>query len=99
MNYLKILSTVKDIYDFIKPLIGDDTAKTQYNDYIREVEVVKPVETFIEKTPVSTENIVHNNVYYLINSCNTYHSDDTYIEIDGKRYDKLFVPITDKIEI
>lgn len=99
MNYLKILSTVKDIYDFIKPLIGENTAKAQYNDYIREVEVVKPIETFIEKTPVSTENIVHNNVYYLINSCNTYHSSDTYIEIDGKRYDKLFVPIRDKIEI
>lgn len=94
MDYLKIFNTAKNIYDFIKPMLNDDKeCDRQYSEYVKRTEVVKPIETIIDKTPVSSDNIVHNNVYYLINSCNTYSSNDSYIMIDGVRYDKLFVPI------
>lgn len=93
MDYLKIFNTAKSIYDFIKPILNNDECDKQYSDYVRRTEIVKPIEQSIDKTPVSSDNIVHNNVYYLINSCNTYSNNDSYIMIDGVRFDKLFVPI------
>lgn len=94
MNYFDIFNNIKHIYDQVKPLIFDkDSIADCYKKYSATSEVVKSVENYVDTKPVSSDNIVYNNIYYLLNSCNTYTMGDNCIIVDGKRYDKMFIPI------